>query len=893
MSLFSGRSRALALCFFYSVAWLFSAFMAVFIFPCRAEAKVPHVLILNSYSDVFPWTGNLDKNIISTFDTEGREAEFFIDFLDSKRFFYPGYMKELADIFRQKYAHRTFDLTIAVDDNAFSFLSIYGNTLFRGVPLLFLGVNDTTFLRDHLSPSMTGMVENIDIRGTVDLALSVHPLANRLVLISDFTKTGINHIEKFWEIRPTLPSDLEVTEFLGLDRKELEGRLRMLDRSSIILFFSYFRDGSGRSYSLSQVRNILKSAGSVPVYSFWDFMVSPPDGAVLGGKVISSPSYGHDAAEMAIAIIDGKPVSEIPIVWHGPSAFPCFNYRLLGKYGLSGDRLPKGAVRFNVPQSFLHSHKRMVFANIIFLMFLMGLIVFLAFNMYVRKKTEKALSKEKKYWESLFKHSPEAMVLTDLKGIIHKTNGKFRNLFGYSMSETEGKSLDSLFSRSRDQFREATSVSRKVNSGQQVHLETSRITKGGREIPVSITGIPLSVDGERIAAFTIYRDITEQKRSDEELEHRLRFEEILSRESSRLVFVKNMDEVVPKVLEEIRRFLNCSCIVLGRIDRSSGTLDIKYETRVRGIPSMKDMDIALCDISTILRDLRTKGKFILQDVFSMGGPASFFSVLAEKRQVRSLLALPLNMRSDIEGMMVFENLWTERGWNDYDLSLLQTFCDILGEAFRRQDASDKLRSTMADLRKAFDGTFNMMTKILEIKDPYTAGHQQKVTQLAVAIALEMDLPAEKIDAVYYSSLIHDIGKINIPSEILSKPGKLTELEFALIKNHALYGWEILHDIYFPWPIAEIVLQHHERINGSGYPSGLKDGEIFLEAKILTVADVVEAMASDRPYRPSLGIEEALAEIKKNRGILYMPEAVDTCLALFGDERFVFREPVQL
>jgi putative nucleotidyltransferase with HDIG domain len=168
-----------------------------------------------------------------------------------------------------------------------------------------------------------------------------------------------------------------------------------------------------------------------------------------------------------------------------------------------------------------------------------------------------------------------------------------------------------------------------------------------------------------------------------------------------------------------------------------------------------------------------------------------------------------------------------------------------------------------------------------------------VTQLAVAIALEMGLPTEKVDAIYYSSLIHDIGKINIPSEILSKPGKLTDLEFDLIKNHAIYGWEILRDIRFPWPVAEIVLQHHERVDGSGYPKGLKGEDILLEAKIITVADVVEAMASDRPYRPSLGIDKALEEIKRNKGCLYMPEAVDACLALFDENRFAFEEPSPL
>jgi putative nucleotidyltransferase with HDIG domain len=174
---------------------------------------------------------------------------------------------------------------------------------------------------------------------------------------------------------------------------------------------------------------------------------------------------------------------------------------------------------------------------------------------------------------------------------------------------------------------------------------------------------------------------------------------------------------------------------------------------------------------------------------------------------------------------------------------------------------------------------------IESRDPYTAGHQQRVTQLVSALAQEMGLSEKEVEGVKMASLIHDIGKISIPAEILSKPGKLTEIEFSLVKTHAQAGYEILKDIEFPWPIAQIVLQHHERLDGSGYPLGLKDKKILLEAKIIGVADVVEAMASHRPYRPGLGIEKALEEISQKKGILYSPEVVDICIKLFTEKGF--------
>ena len=191
------------------------------------------------------------------------------------------------------------------------------------------------------------------------------------------------------------------------------------------------------------------------------------------------------------------------------------------------------------------------------------------------------------------------------------------------------------------------------------------------------------------------------------------------------------------------------------------------------------------------------------------------------------------------------------------------------------------------LKKTIDATIDTMSKIIEAKDPYTAGHQHRVCQLAIRIAQELNLPKDKIEGIRIASLIHDIGKIGLPTEILSKPTTLTDIEFSLIKNHSQIGYDILKSIDFAYPIAQIVLQHHERLNGSGYPNNLKGDEIILEAKIIGVADVVEAMSSFRPYRPALGTDKALEEITQNKGTLYDLEVVDACLKLFKEKEFKF------
>ncbi|MDD2389525.1 MAG: response regulator [Desulfobacterales bacterium] len=199
----------------------------------------------------------------------------------------------------------------------------------------------------------------------------------------------------------------------------------------------------------------------------------------------------------------------------------------------------------------------------------------------------------------------------------------------------------------------------------------------------------------------------------------------------------------------------------------------------------------------------------------------------------------------------------------------------------------KVEEKTTQLREMLYSTIRTMALTLEIRDPYTAGHQQRVAQLACTIARKLDYSEEKINAIRFAGLLHDIGKIRIPVSILNRPGELLDAEFMLIRMHPETGYEILKHIPAPWPLADIVLQHHERLDGSGYPKGLKSDQILPEAKIVSVADVMEAESSYRPYRPAKGIEYALEEITKNRGILYDPNAVDACVNLFRNENFKF------
>ena len=281
---------------------------------------------------------------------------------------------------------------------------------------------------------------------------------------------------------------------------------------------------------------------------------------------------------------------------------------------------------------------------------------------------------------------------------------------------------------------------------------------------------------------------------------------------------------------------------------------------------------------------------------------------AEAAGRHSSFIVPADCREQVDG--VFSELKANRGGNRstnrnvtkdgrliycewYNTPLVGSDGAVIGVASLAQDVTDRKRAEdslsqgLDKLRSTLKASIDSLSSAIEMRDPYTAGHQERVTRLARAIAGEMGLGEERVEAIEIAGIIHDLGKLYVPAEILSKPTKLTDLEYAMIKMHAQAGYTILSKIDFPWPIAQIVHQHHELVNGSGYPQGLVGKDILPEAKIICVADVVEAMSSHRPYRPALGISAALEEIAQKRGILYDREVVDACLRLFREKNFKF------
>lgn len=259
--------------------------------------------------------------------------------------------------------------------------------------------------------------------------------------------------------------------------------------------------------------------------------------------------------------------------------------------------------------------------------------------------------------------------------------------------------------------------------------------------------------------------------------------------------------------------------------------------------------------------------------------------------LNNLVSFPLLVPPKVYGLL---NLYSAvpRSYLDDEFSLLGEVADLVAfkihahqEEERRKALEEELAVHSRKLRKTMEMTIQALAVTIEMRDPYTAGHQKRVTQLASRIAQEMNLGEEEIVNIRLAGIVHDIGKIYVPVEILTKPGRLNDYEISMIRSHPRFGFDIIKETDLPKKIGEIILQHHERMDGSGYPAGLSGSEIHLESRILSVADVVEAMSSHRPYRPALGLEAALEEIDQHKGFLFDPDVVDVCLDLFEEKRF--------
>ena len=454
-------------------------------------------------------------------------------------------------------------------------------------------------------------------------------------------------------------------------------------------------------------------------------------------------------------------------------------------------------------------------------------------DLLLRQKREES----EQQFRSFMENAPDGVYLSDIEGNFLYGNLKCEEITGYSREELGGKNLLELNLLPEKGIRRAAELLRENMEGKSTGPDDLvLIKKDGSLIPIEITTSVLRPNGQAVV-LSFIRDITRRKQAENKLKE--------SEAKYRGVIEAAVDQIF--VIDSEMKVLSMNSFAADFFHKKPE--DMVGKTLVEIFPEQ----IAASTSANIRKVFETGTNTIVEEILTFG----------DKNIWNSTSLSPMK---DPRGKVI-------------------AVIGIVRDITAGKQNEENLVKSYQKTKKTLNDAINTMAKIVEMRDPYTSGHQQRVAELATAIAREIGCGDEQIGQIRMAATIHDIGKIYVPSDILSKPGKITDNEFNLIKGHPQGGYDIVKGMDFPCSIADSILQHHERLDGSGYPNGLKDEQICLEAKILSVSDVVEAMSSHRPYRPALGINKALDEIALNKGKLYYPGVVDACVKLFKEKEF--------
>ena len=505
-----------------------------------------------------------------------------------------------------------------------------------------------------------------------------------------------------------------------------------------------------------------------------------------------------------------------------------------------------------------------------------------------RKQAEQALKESEEKYRTVFENTGNATIIIEEDKTISMVNTQTEKMYGYSKEEIENKMkwTDFVISEDLERMKKYHIARRKAGGKAPTEYKFRLLDKKGnmRDIFLKIGMIP----GTKKSVASLM-DITERKQAEEKIKHLNLVLRAIRSVNQLIVKEKNRESLLKGACNNLIKTRGYHSAWIALLDEG-GKLETYAEAGLGKaflpiVEMLKKGELIVCGNKA----LKQQGVVTIKDPASTCLECPLIKLHSDRR------AMTIRLEHDKKGYgFASVSVPTYLADNQEEQSLFKEVAGDIAFAIHdiildkeRKKAEEKLQKTHQRLKKTMDATIETMSKIVEVKDPYTAGHQHRVSQLATAIAKELNLSPDKIEGIRIASLIHDIGKISVPTEILSKSTKLTDIEFSLIKGHSQIGYDILKSIDFSYPIAQIVFQHHERLNGSGYPHNLKDDEILLEARILGVADVVEAMSSHRPYRPARGIDKALEEISQNKGIFYDPKVVDACLKLFKEKGFKF------
>ena len=497
-----------------------------------------------------------------------------------------------------------------------------------------------------------------------------------------------------------------------------------------------------------------------------------------------------------------------------------------------------------------------------------------------RKQNEADL----KLFRTLLDNSSDAIEVIDPATLrlidVNETNCR---ALGYSREELLSMSIDDIDPNFGLGTRDIMEAQLRMRA--QARFESMHRRKDGSTFPVEISAQLVELD--KPYGLAIVRDISERKKAEIELLRLNRVLKTLSECNRAMMRANSEYELMQGMCDVIVASGGYSLAWIGLAQPDAGKTIAPAAIAGTATGYVEALDLSWDDApmgqGPAGLAVRTGTAQIIQDIQADPRTRPWRAKAAE-HGFAAAICLPLRTNKQTFGILAIYAPEIS-AFSDDEVTLLDDVADDLAFGIGAIRTRCLHEQSSQRLYRSLEGTITSMASMVEMRDPYTAGHQHRVAELAKAIALQMGLPEEEIHGIYLASVIHDLGKISIPAEILSKPGKLSQLEYEIIQIHPQAGYDILKQIEFPWPIAQMVWQHHERPDGSGYPKGLKDEDILTGAKIIAVADTVEAMSSHRPYRPGLGIEAALGEIEQHRGTRYGAEVVDACLKLFRKQNY--------
>ena len=827
------------------------------------EFEEKRVLLISSYSPSFPTFYQQIDGIKDTFD--GYPIILDVEFMDSKRFYTDENVSNFYESLKYKMNLIEYDLVMVSDDNGLEFIIDNREELFSDMPIVFLGINNEENARLYSQDSLiTGVVEEISISDTIELALTLNPKATKVIALVDDTPTGQADLNRFYEESVNF-NDIE---FLKIDLSEMNfqkfsNEISNVTDDSILLLVSALRDIEGNSYEFQDSVDLILSNTNQPVYHLFEHGIG--DG-LLGGRIVSHYSQGTVAADIVLSILKGSNISSVPLVDQSPNIY-LIDYMKFEEYGLNIKNLPESTLFLNKELTLFEEYREYVITISIALILQTLVIIALIFSVRNRNKArlEAVLSKENlltafKQLEEANEKQKESEKNYKLLGdmlplnmfhyqIIHDENNrinfkilginkKLEMFLGMKSHELAGKYAWDVFPQTEQYF---------IEHYENVALSgKTEIFEGySKSVDMYLKIIAYKIDDDKMAV--VMEDISDNRKKQEEILH-ISYHDSLTGLFNRRYYedkLEALDNPKNYPLTIVMSDINGLKLINDAFGHTSGDELLKLAANlIKNSTRKSDLIARIGGDEFVIVMPNTSGIQAGKIIDEINKKAENVTVESIQLSISFGFATKTKIKEDIH------------------------------KVFR--SAEDLMyRVKLIEIPSMRSGAIETILNTLYEKDEKSEIHSRVVSIISEKLAIACKMDRQEVNEVKTAGLLHDIGKIIIPTSILIKEGKLTSEEYNLIKGHPEIGFRILNSTHNLRSISNIVLSHHERWDGLGYPRGLKGENISLQSRIISIADAFDAMTSQRTYRETLTKEDALTEIVKNAGTQFDPKLVET------------------